>query len=297
MPKEAPRRSRSLRRPQAHRPPTLKRRALAGINRPHNNVGHWTAAKRCGAAPLDPVVRSRFNPGRQSHRRGQARRKRAKKRSIYPSSPRRPISTDGTSTMVHLPPLWWGHRIPPGTVPIATNHRGAQTPPPAHCGSGPDHPGNRCARHLVLLRLLPSPSSAGPISTAENRADFDAFYPTSLLVTGFDILFFWVARMIMLAAGSPPMWPMPAQPALAGRFGPVPRGLHPRLVRDANRERCPRPRATSSTHRNRQEYGRMRSASRWPRWPRPDRHRLQRGRTRAIAPSPTRSGTPPASSS
>ena len=32
--------------------------------------------------------------------------------------------------------------------------------------------------------------------------DLDVFYPTSLLITGFDILFFWVARMIMLGAGS-----------------------------------------------------------------------------------------------
>jgi valyl-tRNA synthetase len=38
----------------------------------------------------------------------------------------------------------------------------------------------------------------GTWEASENRADFDAFYPTSLLVTGFDILFFWVARMIML---------------------------------------------------------------------------------------------------
>src|SRR6185312_9169394 len=44
--------------------------------------------------------------------------------------------------------------------------------------------------------------------TVESRADFDTFYPTSLLVTGFDILFFWVARMIMLGcwfAGDAPL--------------------------------------------------------------------------------------------
>ena len=36
--------------------------------------------------------------------------------------------------------------------------------------------------------------SAGPT----RREDLATFYPTSLLITGFDILFFWVARMIML---------------------------------------------------------------------------------------------------
>ena len=41
-------------------------------------------------------------------------------------------------------------------------------------------------------------------------ADLDAFYPTSLLITGFDILFFWVARMIMLGCWfmSPPHRPL-----------------------------------------------------------------------------------------
>ena len=42
--------------------------------------------------------------------------------------------------------------------------------------------------------LLPCSALGWPDSTP----DLDAFYPTTLLVTGFDILFFWVARMIML---------------------------------------------------------------------------------------------------
>ncbi len=42
--------------------------------------------------------------------------------------------------------------------------------------------------------LLPSSALGWPDSTP----DLDAFYPTALLITGFDILFFWVARMIML---------------------------------------------------------------------------------------------------
>ena len=37
-----------------------------------------------------------------------------------------------------------------------------------------------------------------PLGWPEHTPDLDAFYPTRLLVTGFDILFFWVARMIML---------------------------------------------------------------------------------------------------
>ena len=63
---------------------------------------------------------------------------------------------------------------------------------------------------LALLRL-----SAGPT----RRADLDAFYPTTLLITGFDILFFWVARMIMLGI---------ATSCADERRRSVPQGLHPR---------------------------------------------------------------------
>jgi len=72
----------------------------------------------------------------------------------------------------------------------------------------------------------------------QDRADFDAFYPTSLLVTGFDILFFWVARMIMLGcwfAGDVPM----ADGSKRSLADAVPFKevyIHA-LVRDANREK------------------------------------------------------------
>ena len=47
--------------------------------------------------------------------------------------------------------------------------------------------------------LLPFTVFGWPATGLDSRrADLAAFYPTQLLVTGFDILFFWVARMIML---------------------------------------------------------------------------------------------------
>ncbi|MGH9393653.1 MAG: valine--tRNA ligase, partial [Terriglobales bacterium] len=90
--------------------------------------------------------------------------------------------------------LWWGHRIPAwhcdacGQILVAR-----QAPAACACGSplrqDPD--------------VLDTWFSSGlwPFSTMgwpEATADLRDFYPTSLLVTGFDILFFWVARMIML---------------------------------------------------------------------------------------------------
>ena len=67
----------------------------------------------------------------------------------------------------------------------------------------------RSARTAAVARLEQDPdvldtwfsSALWPFSTLgwpDETADLRTFYPTSLLITGFDILFFWVARMIML---------------------------------------------------------------------------------------------------
>jgi valyl-tRNA synthetase len=92
--------------------------------------------------------------------------------------------------------LWWGHRIPAWYCDENKHITVAVERPEkcATCGSV----------HLVQdPDVLDTWFSSGlwPFSTLgwpEKTEDFQKYYPTSLLITGYDILFFWVARMIML---------------------------------------------------------------------------------------------------
>ena len=92
--------------------------------------------------------------------------------------------------------LWWGHRIPAwhcGNCQQITVAR--ETPSAcAHCGAaGPEQDPD------VLDTWFSS--SLWPFSTLgwpDDTLDLRTYYPTTLMITGFDILFFWVARMMMM---------------------------------------------------------------------------------------------------
>jgi len=136
--------------------------------------------------------------------------------------------------------LWWGHRIPAWHCADCHKITVARVDPTAcaHCGSSKITQETDVLDTWFSSGLLPVSVFGWPNITAENRADFDAYYPTSLLVTGFDILFFWVARMIMLGcwfAGDVPM----ADGSKRSLADSVPFRevyIHA-LVRDANREK------------------------------------------------------------
>ncbi|MES1979530.1 MAG: valine--tRNA ligase [Pseudomonadota bacterium] len=91
--------------------------------------------------------------------------------------------------------LWWGHQIPAwydedGKVYVAENEEDAQK----------QAPGKKLVRDEDVLdtwyssALVPFSSLGWPEKTKE----LDLFLPSSVLVTGYDIIFFWVARMIMM---------------------------------------------------------------------------------------------------
>jgi len=136
--------------------------------------------------------------------------------------------------------LWWGHRIPAWHCAECHKITVARVDPTAcaHCGSEKITQETDVLDTWFSSGLLPVSVFGWPNLTTENRADFDAFYPTSLLVTGFDILFFWVARMIMLGCWFAADVPMPdgSKRTLADSVPFREVYIHA-LVRDANREK------------------------------------------------------------
>lgn len=93
--------------------------------------------------------------------------------------------------------LWWGHRIPAwydeennlyvGESEVAVREK-------YHLGDIPLRQDNDVLDTWFSASLWPFATLGWPESTPELRT----FYPTSVLLTGFDILFFWVARMVMM---------------------------------------------------------------------------------------------------
>jgi valyl-tRNA synthetase len=94
--------------------------------------------------------------------------------------------------------LWWGHRIP-AWYDSEGRWYVARSEAEARAAHGID-PGVPLRQDEDVLDTWFS-SALWPFSTQgwpEKTRALEAYYPTSVLVTGFDIIFFWVARMIMM---------------------------------------------------------------------------------------------------
>ncbi len=111
--------------------------------------------------------------------------------------------------------LWWGHRIPVfygpnGEVVVC----GPDEIPPAGYVQDEDVLDTWFSSGLWPLSTLGWPAKT---------ADFQKFYPTSVLATGYDILFFWVARMMMFGLfatdGVPPFKTIVLHGLVRDRFG------------------------------------------------------------------------------
>ncbi len=95
--------------------------------------------------------------------------------------------------------LWWGHQIPAwydedGRVYVARNEAEAQA----------QAPGKTLTRDEDVLdtwyssALVPFSTMGWPAQTDAPTDDYNLYLPSTVLVTGYDIIFFWVARMIMM---------------------------------------------------------------------------------------------------
>ncbi|MDE1163287.1 MAG: valine--tRNA ligase [Acidobacteriaceae bacterium] len=135
--------------------------------------------------------------------------------------------------------LWWGHRIPAWhCAKCAEISVGRETPTAcAKCGATELVQETDVLDTWFSSGLLPF-TVLGWDGSGKLTEDLKRFYPTDLLVTGFDILFFWVARMIMLGSHFMLDVPMPdgSKRTLADAVPFKDVYIHP-LVRDANREK------------------------------------------------------------
>ena len=103
--------------------------------------------------------------------------------------------------------LWWGHRIPvwyaKGVDREKLTEADLRDPTKIHVSlDGPADPENWVQEDDVLDTwasswLWPFATLGWPDAEAQAKAGFSQFYPTTTLATGADIIFFWVARMIM----------------------------------------------------------------------------------------------------
>lgn len=96
--------------------------------------------------------------------------------------------------------IWWGHQVPAwygpdGTIFVEMSEEAAQAAAAAHYGKAVE-----LTRDADVLDTWFS-SALWPFSTLgwpEKTPELSRYYPTDVLVTGFDIIFFWVARMMMM---------------------------------------------------------------------------------------------------
>ncbi|WP_250124339.1 valine--tRNA ligase [Chroococcidiopsis sp. CCMEE 29] len=106
--------------------------------------------------------------------------------------------------------LWWGHQIPAWYAVSETSGEITDTTPFVVARSEAEAQEKACSQFGANVKLERDPdvldtwfsSGLWPFSTLgwpDKSRDFEFYYPTSTLVTGFDIIFFWVARMTMLA--------------------------------------------------------------------------------------------------
>jgi valyl-tRNA synthetase len=141
--------------------------------------------------------------------------------------------------------LWWGHRIPAWHCAACQGITVSRETPTVCSACGDTHIEQSTdvldtwfSSGLLPFTVFDWPNRTPDTGMPQLTPALAAFYPTSLLVTGFDILFFWVARMIMLGCHFMLDVPMPdGSPRTLAEAVPFREVYIHALVRDANREK------------------------------------------------------------
>jgi valyl-tRNA synthetase len=99
--------------------------------------------------------------------------------------------------------LWWGHQIPAwygenGEIFVARNQEEASDKAKKSGYSGSLSRDPDVLDTWYSSALVPFSTMGWPNHTADATDDYNLYLPSSVLVTGYDIIFFWVARMIMM---------------------------------------------------------------------------------------------------
>ncbi len=96
--------------------------------------------------------------------------------------------------------LWWGHQIPVFYCKKCDAKWAAETNPSecVECKDTNIHQDPDVLDTWFSSGLWPLSTLGWPDKEAMKEKGFDKFYPNSVLITGFDIIFFWVARMMMM---------------------------------------------------------------------------------------------------
>ncbi|HEX5638342.1 MAG TPA: valine--tRNA ligase [Burkholderiaceae bacterium] len=99
--------------------------------------------------------------------------------------------------------LWWGHQIPAwyddrGNVFVARNEAEAQAKARAAGSSGPLTRDPDVLDTWYSSAMVPFSTLGWPNPQGADKLAYDLYLPSTVLVTGYDIIFFWVARMIMM---------------------------------------------------------------------------------------------------
>ena len=169
---------------------------LVGVEEHHHSVGHCYRCKTViEPMSVDSVVREGGSAGRTGHRVPSDRGRRcASSRSGGRTTTSTGWRTCGTGRISRQ--IWWGHRIPAWYLRRLRrdDRRRSRTRPRAPAGRATSRQEPDVLDTWFSSALWPFSTLGWP----EQTDDLERYYPNSVMVTGYDIIYFWVARMIKM---------------------------------------------------------------------------------------------------